>query len=107
MSVLLLSHLSPWSGKPLQPFVLRAAPQDAGLLGFGSVVLSAHAVRHHHRCGPGVGAAAKNTSLPQSPATGLRALKVDSREENKNDHKIKKNLYDKFHSQIYRLTCSP
>lgn len=71
MSLLLLYYLSPGSGKPLQPFVLRAAPQDAGLLGFGFVVLSAHAVRHHHRCDPGVGAAAKHTSLPQSPATGL------------------------------------
>lgn len=71
MTPLLLYYLSPRGGKPLQPFVPRAAPQDAGLLGFGFVVLSAHAVRHHHRCDPGVGAAAKHTPLPQSPATGL------------------------------------
>lgn len=70
VSLLLLSYLSPRSGKPLQPFVLGAAPQDAGLMGFGFVVLSAHAVGHH-RCDPRVGAAAKHASLPQSPATGL------------------------------------
>lgn len=66
-----LSYLPPGTGKPLQPFVLRAAPQDAGLLGFGLVVLSAHAVRHHHRCDPGVGAAAEHASLPQPSAAGL------------------------------------
>lgn len=88
MSLLLLYYLSPGGGKPLQPFVLGAAPQDAGLLGFGFVVLSAHAVRHHHRCDPGVGAAAKHTPLPQSSAAGLRALKTDS----KIIHEQKKNL---------------
>ena len=73
----LFPYLSPLSGVPLQPFVLGAAPQDAGLLGFGFVVLSAHAVGHHHRLGPGIGAAAKHAPLPQSTTTGLGALQVD------------------------------
>ena len=70
-------YLTPRGQNPLQPFVLRAAPQDAGLLGFGLVVLSAHAVRHHHCFGPGISAAAKDASLPQSAATGFGALPVD------------------------------
>lgn len=68
------SYLSPGSGKPLEPLILGAAPQDAGLLGFGFVVLSAHAVGHHHRFGPGVSAAAKHAPLPESTATALGTL---------------------------------
>lgn len=63
----------------MQPLVLRAAPQDAGLLGFGPVVLSAHAVGHHHRLGPGISAAAERAALPQAAAAGLGALWTDTR----------------------------
>ncbi len=73
----LSSYLSPGSGDPLQPFVLGAAPQDAGLLGFGFVMLSAHAVGHHDRFGSRISAAAKHAPLPQTSATGLGALQVD------------------------------
>jgi len=76
-SCLLCSYLSPGSGHPLQPLVLWAAPQDTGLLGFGPVVLSAHAVGHHRRLGPQNAAAAKHAPLPQSAAAGLGALWED------------------------------
>lgn len=83
-------YLSPGSGNPLQPFVLGAAPQDTGLLGFGFVVLSAHAVGHHHRVGPRISAAAKHAPLPQSTATGLGALRVDKEGSKRNGTKVKK-----------------
>lgn len=65
------SYLSPGGGEPLQPVVAGAAPQDAGLLGFGSVVLPTHAVRNHHGRHPGVGAAAEHAPLPQPAAAAL------------------------------------
>lgn len=76
----LSSYLSPGSRDPLKPFIFGATPQDTGLLGFRSVVLSAHAVGHHHRFGPRISAAAKYTPLPQPTATCLRALWMDREE---------------------------
>lgn len=68
-------YLSPRRQDPLQPLVLGAAPQDTRLLGFGFVVLPAHAVGHDHGSGPGISAAAEDASLPQATAAGLGALR--------------------------------
>lgn len=70
-------YLSPRRQDPLQPLVLGAAPQDTRLLGFGFVVLPAHAVGHHHGSGPGISAAAEDAPLPQATAAGLGALRAD------------------------------
>lgn len=70
-------YLSPRRQDPLQPLILGAAPQDTRLLGFGFVVLPAHAVGHHHGSGPGISAAAEDAPLPQATAAGLGALRVD------------------------------
>lgn len=72
-------YLSPGRWNPLQPLVLGAAPQDTSLLGFGFVVLSAHAVGHNHRFGPRISATAEHAPLPQATATSLGALRVDKR----------------------------
>lgn len=72
--IILSLYLSPWRRDPLQPLILGAAPQDTRLLGFGFVVLPAHAVGHHHGSGPGISAAAEDTPLPQATAAGLGAL---------------------------------
>lgn len=57
-------YLSPRRQDPLQSLVLWAAPQDTHLLGFGFVVLPAHAVGHDHSSGPRISAAAEDAPLP-------------------------------------------
>lgn len=77
-TVMVSLYLSPRRQDPLQPLVLGAAPQDTRLLGFGFVVLPAHAVGHDHGSGPGISAAAEDAALPQATAASLGALRKQS-----------------------------
>lgn len=70
----LCAYLAPRSGDPLQTFIFGTTLQDTGLLGFGSELLSTHAIRQNHCTSPRVRAMADHAAFPQSAATGLGAL---------------------------------
>lgn len=83
-------YLSPGSKRPLQLVVLWAAAQDAALLGFGSLVLSAHAVGHHRA---GVGALAEHASLPQPAAATLGALPAEDTMRRRGETQVVREAY--------------